>query len=1022
MGAGKSKKEAKHAAAKSLIDKMTGASFNENNTSSANGNMDANNSSMGNPIGWLQELCMARRWPPPTYETELEVGLPHERQFTIACVVLKHREIGQGKSKKSAKRLAANKMWMKLQASPLDQGQINQVLDEDGNVEIRVVNILNRYSDLKDVRVPVLTTQHAGKVSQFHKSLKARFGKTLADLQTSCLNEKDINFVQFLQEIANEHQFEITYVDIEEKTYNGHCQCLVQLSTLPIASFSIRETHNRHYSISECFGYLAWQMATSELLKDKDLEQPLPVLQELHHTYNKIKNPDRMSISESTYPHIICLHCLSLIQQNLCKEQYVHVFVMNSKGIFPTMSHKVPDSVITGLYRLTPNRYIVCTMGGTIQDLTIEKDLNITAQEIECGVHFDKYSLNGILISNNQAYWALALYSRQPSDQFVLRQPTIISFCATSAAGLLGKLLSNESLCLTNYYDCAEMMRLIELTRGDLPDEYYQGNANPNETIDNYLYQLKIRLILCYARRVYFERQGRQVESDYLCYEFKYIQKMILAITYYKRLKHLISIENFNEMLPFQQLAGKTWRAHLYAYLEEETVLQDYIDARNTLKINFDILLAETAGFDTFPSEFCLHCDKEIEVNTLECPDQHEIPRCCVTLLQVPLGNRRVCRQCHAVALGQYVHIFVMNSKGDLPVISHRVPNLFITGLYRLTPNRYIVCTMGGTIQDLTVEKDLKITAQEIKCNVHFDKYSLNGILISNNQAYWALALYPRLPTDHLALRRPTIISFCTTSANEIMDKLLRNESLCLSNYYDCVEMIRLIEHRRGDLPEEYYKGNADRVETTDNYLYQLKIRSIACYARSAFYKRKTLTKDSNYLWHEFEYIRKMILAITYYKRLRYLMNIENFNDLLPFQKLAGKSWRAYLNTFLEEDTGLKEYLLARNTLKINFDILLAETAGFDTFPSEFCLYCEKEIEVNKLACPDKHEIPRCCVTLLQVPLDNRRVCRQCDAVALDDISKLQEATRMKMEQFYCPLCDIALELNNSVLVENIQR
>lgn len=50
-----------------------------------------------------------------------------------------------------------------------------------------------------------------------------------------CLNEKNVNFVQFLHEISVEHQFEVTYVDIEEKTYSGHCQCLVQLSTLPVA-------------------------------------------------------------------------------------------------------------------------------------------------------------------------------------------------------------------------------------------------------------------------------------------------------------------------------------------------------------------------------------------------------------------------------------------------------------------------------------------------------------------------------------------------------------------------------------------------------------------------------------------------------------------------------------------------------------------------------------------------------------------------------------------------------------------
>lgn len=54
-------------------------------------------------------------------------------------------------------------------------------------------------------------------------------------LQKTCLNNKDFNFVQFLQEIASEQQFEVTYVDIEEKSLSGKCQCLVQLSTLPVA-------------------------------------------------------------------------------------------------------------------------------------------------------------------------------------------------------------------------------------------------------------------------------------------------------------------------------------------------------------------------------------------------------------------------------------------------------------------------------------------------------------------------------------------------------------------------------------------------------------------------------------------------------------------------------------------------------------------------------------------------------------------------------------------------------------------
>lgn len=169
IGAGKSKKEAKHSAAKALIDKLTGVSYTVSEISTTmNGNIEYAkffnisdskeffflikicpylqssdlNSSLdsnvfGNPIGWLQELCTARRWPPPMYENELELGLPHERQFTIACVVSKYREVGQGKSKKIAKRLAAHKMWINIHKNALAKSKANQDLDDDANPEVR---------------------------------------------------------------------------------------------------------------------------------------------------------------------------------------------------------------------------------------------------------------------------------------------------------------------------------------------------------------------------------------------------------------------------------------------------------------------------------------------------------------------------------------------------------------------------------------------------------------------------------------------------------------------------------------------------------------------------------------------------------------------------------------------------------------------------------------------------------------------------------------------------------------------
>lgn len=86
---------------------------------------------MGNPIGWLQEMCMSRRCLPPSYDMEHEEGLPHERQFTMSCKVLKYNEVGTGKSKKLAKRMAAHKMWQSLQDMSLENPTTNQDEEEE---------------------------------------------------------------------------------------------------------------------------------------------------------------------------------------------------------------------------------------------------------------------------------------------------------------------------------------------------------------------------------------------------------------------------------------------------------------------------------------------------------------------------------------------------------------------------------------------------------------------------------------------------------------------------------------------------------------------------------------------------------------------------------------------------------------------------------------------------------------------------------------------------------------------------
>ncbi|XP_045592643.1 protein Loquacious isoform X2 [Procambarus clarkii] len=196
-GSGQSKKKAKHAAAKAVLDIIIQGGAAGAGGPTAGGSPGAppelstqivspyDDGIPGNPVGSLQELCMARRWPPPTYDLTSEEGFPHERTFSIACTIGNTKEIGTGKSKKLAKRQAAYKMTQRLKDQPVEQTQVNVLADDDD--------------------------------------------------ETISLSSLSLNFVQMLQDIGQEANFVVTFVDIEELSVTGQHQCLVQLSTLPVA-------------------------------------------------------------------------------------------------------------------------------------------------------------------------------------------------------------------------------------------------------------------------------------------------------------------------------------------------------------------------------------------------------------------------------------------------------------------------------------------------------------------------------------------------------------------------------------------------------------------------------------------------------------------------------------------------------------------------------------------------------------------------------------------------------------------
>lgn len=285
-GCGASKKKAKHEAAKNILTKLKAAQKYVNTSStdilSQSGNVDNpqkpnpavqgpsttsavvsvqlpnletdlmspyDDGISGNPVGELQEICMNRRMQPPVYEVSLEEGLPHERNFVINCLVgSKFRESGCGKSKKLAKRKAAAKMLATLKAQPIIVDDSDHIggfggiggkslpIDEDELAQ----GIAQRNAMLKGQKNKDKGGLYSVSNLLQHLKITNKNGCRLKSLQDPSLDlfaaDSSVkDFEEYLEEIGEEQEFTITYVDVEEKSKSDKFHCFVQLATNPVA-------------------------------------------------------------------------------------------------------------------------------------------------------------------------------------------------------------------------------------------------------------------------------------------------------------------------------------------------------------------------------------------------------------------------------------------------------------------------------------------------------------------------------------------------------------------------------------------------------------------------------------------------------------------------------------------------------------------------------------------------------------------------------------------------------------------
>lgn len=165
---------------------------------------------------------MQKGWRLPEYTVTQESGPAHRKEFTMTCQVERFVEIGSGTSKKLAKRNAAAKMLQRVHMVPLDAREGNEAEPDDDHFSI---GMGSRQDGLRN-RGPGCTWD----------SLRNSVGEKILSLRTcsqGALGALGPACCSILSELSEEQAFHVNYMDIEELSLSGLCQCLVELSTQP---------------------------------------------------------------------------------------------------------------------------------------------------------------------------------------------------------------------------------------------------------------------------------------------------------------------------------------------------------------------------------------------------------------------------------------------------------------------------------------------------------------------------------------------------------------------------------------------------------------------------------------------------------------------------------------------------------------------------------------------------------------------------------------------------------------------
>lgn len=179
-----------------------------------------------------------------------------------------------------------------------------------------------------------------------------------------------------------------------------------------------------------------------------------------------------------------------------------------------------------------------------------------------------------------------------------------------------------------------------------------------------FLYYLKVQLMVVNAKIVYYQLRSDSI-SDLTKESQKSIMKVIDVIRAYFLLKQIVSKKS-KQTEQIQLQAIRCLANHLQTYLDDVILNMPFKNAQEMFRPHLKALIDECEFANAAPPEICVYCNDPIEKTQFTCQSNHEMKRCAITKLQLPIDSTTFCQQCQNGVVDKETLTLVTNNNKQM--------------------------------------------------------------------------------------------------------------------------------------------------------------------------------------------------------------------------------------------------------------------------------------------------------------------------------------------------------------------